>query len=111
MDFGARKSFRITERVSFDFRAELLNAFNHPYFNPASAGGVPLGFTSPTTGPAGPVASGGTPIGNTTAANNVDSYRLTALLGDNQSRLVQLVWRVSLLATRYLLLATTRDVI
>ena len=72
----------------------MLNALNQPYFNPASAGGTPLGFTTSSTAPAGPVATSGTPIANTTAATNGDNYRLTTLLGDNQSRIVQLVWRV-----------------
>lgn len=70
----------------------MLNALNHPYFNPASTGGTPLGFTTTTTGPNGP--GGGQPTVNTTAATSPDNYRLTDLLGDNQSRIVQLVWRV-----------------
>ena len=93
-DLGIAKTFKITGSVSFTFRGEMLNAFNQPYFNPASAGGTPLGFTTTKTNPAGPVASGGTPTLNTTAATNVDNYRLTALLGDNQSRIIQLVARV-----------------
>ncbi len=47
---------------------------------------------APTSAPAGPGAA--RRPSNTTAATNVDNYRLTALLGDNQSRLVQLVWRL-----------------
>ncbi|MEO8681345.1 MAG: hypothetical protein ABI665_20005, partial [Vicinamibacterales bacterium] len=93
-DIGISKRFQVVKSITFEFRGEMLNAFNQPYFNPASAGGTPLGFTTTVTSPAGPVASGGTPTANTTAATNVDNYRLTALLGDNQARIVQLVWRV-----------------
>jgi hypothetical protein len=92
LDLGISKKFDLPGRFVFEFRGEMLNALNDPYFNPASTGGTPLGFTTTTSAPAGP--GGGTPISNTTAATNVDNYRLTALLGDNQSRLVQLVWRL-----------------
>jgi hypothetical protein len=93
-DIGITKTFDLPGRFEFVFRGEMLNAFNEPYFNPASTGGTPLGFTTNTTSPAGPVATGGTPTSNPTAATSVDNYRLTTLLGDNQSRLVQLVWRL-----------------
>jgi hypothetical protein len=67
---------------------------NDPYFNPASTGGVPLGFTSTNiTTPNGPVTSS-IPVTNSLGATRVDNYRLTNLLGDNQSRLIQLVWRL-----------------
>ena len=92
LDLGISKKFDLPGRFVFEFRGEMLNALNDPYFNPASTGGTPLGFTTTTSSPNGP--GGGTPISNTTAATNVDNYRLTALLGDNQSRLVQLVWRL-----------------
>lgn len=92
LDLGISKKFDLPGRFTFEFRGEMLNALNDPYFNPASTGGTPNGFTTTTSAPAGP--GGGTPISNTTAATNVDNYRLTALLGDNQSRVVQLVWRV-----------------
>ena len=91
-DIGISKKFDLPGRFVFEFRGEMLNAFNEPYFNPASTGGTPLGFTTSTSSPNGP--GGGTPLANTTGATNVDNYRLTALLGDNQSRLVQLVWRL-----------------
>jgi len=94
LDLGISKRFRVVKSITFEFRGEMLNALNKPYFNPASAGGTPLGFTTTVTSPAGPTASGGTPTANTTAATNVDNYRLTALLGDNQARVIQLVWRV-----------------
>ena len=91
-DIGISKKFDLPGRFMFEFRGEMLNAFNEPYFNPASTGGTPLGFTTTTSAPNGP--GGGTPVSNTTAATNVDNYRLTALLGDNTARLVQLVWRL-----------------
>ena len=50
--------------------------------------------TFSTTGTGGPVATVGSPLGNSTAGSSVDSFRLTQLLGDNTSRLMQLVWRV-----------------
>ncbi len=93
-DLGFVKNFNVVGRVTFQFRGELLNAFNRPYFNPASTAGVPLGINANVTNPGGPVASGGTPIMNATGASSVDSFRLTQLLGDNQSRIIQLVWRV-----------------
>ena len=93
-DLGVVKRVRISGRFTFEFRAEMLNALNSPYFNPASAGGTPLGVTSVFNNPQGPVAGSGAPIGNTLGATNVDNYRLTTLLGDNQSRIVQLVWRL-----------------
>ncbi|HYB93815.1 MAG TPA: carboxypeptidase regulatory-like domain-containing protein [Vicinamibacterales bacterium] len=92
VDLGVSKKFDLPGRFAFEFRGEMLNALNNPYFNPASTAGIPLGFTTTTSAPMGP--GGGTPISNTTAATNVDNYRLTALLGDNPSRIVQLVWRV-----------------
>ncbi len=89
-DIGISKKFDLPGRFVFEFRGEMLNAFNEPYFNPASTAGSPLGFTNTITAPNG--VGGGTPTANTTGAGSVDNYRLTELLGDNQSRLVQLVW-------------------
>jgi hypothetical protein len=91
-DIGIAKKFDLPGRFVFEFRGEMLNAFNEPYFNPASTAGSPLGFTNTITAPNG--VGGGTPTSNTTAAGSVDNYRLTELLGDNQARIVQLVWRV-----------------
>jgi len=92
-DFGASKRVRIHNNITFEFRAELLNAFNAPYFNPASTGGTPLGMSTTLTTPAGPVLTA-TPTSNATVGTSVDSFRLTSLLGDNTSRQVQLIWRV-----------------
>ena len=91
-DIGISKKFDLPGRFVFEFRGEMLNALNDPYFNPASNGGTPLGFTTTNTAPSG--VGGGTPTVNTRAEINVDNYRLTELLGDNQARLVQLVWRL-----------------
>jgi len=92
LDLGISKKFDLPGCFTFEFRGEMLNALNEPYFNPASTAGTPLGFTTTTTAPNGP--GGGQPTSNTTAATNVDNYRLTDLLGDNTSRIIQLVWRV-----------------
>ena len=80
-------------RVRAQFNIEFLNAFNSPYFNPASTTGQPLGFTTNVTAPGGPIQTG-TPYSNSTAGASSDSFRLTQLLGDNTSRIIQLVWRV-----------------
>jgi len=93
-DLSVVKRVRLRGRATFEFRGELLNAFNRPYFNPASALGFPNGMSTTFTGPGGPLAYNGTPISNTIAGTSVDSFRLTSLLGDNQARIIQLVWRV-----------------
>lgn len=33
VDFSIAKHTALTERVSFEFRAEVLNGFNHPWFS------------------------------------------------------------------------------
>ena len=33
VDIGLYKNTRISERLTFQFRAEFLNAFNHPWFS------------------------------------------------------------------------------
>ncbi len=53
-DIGISKKFDLPGRFVFEFRGEMLNAFNEPYFNPASTGGTPLGFTTNTHRPGGP---------------------------------------------------------
>jgi len=97
-DIGASKRVKIHGPVTFEFRAEMLNAFNKPYFNPGSTAGTPLGFTSTffPNGGQGPVANNGTLTSNTTVGTSADSFRLTQLLGvdNNTARIVQLVWRV-----------------
>ena len=85
---SASKRVTIHGPITFEFRAEMLNAFNEPYFTPV------LGLTTSYTAPAGAVANNGTAINNATAGTSADSFRLTQLLGDNTSRIVQLVWRV-----------------
>ena len=92
-DLVAAKRIKIQGSWSAEFRVEMLNALNSPYFNPASTAGTPLGISAPFTAPGGPVLTG-TPIMNSAAGTSVDSFRMTALLGDNTSRIIQLVWRV-----------------
>ncbi len=80
----------------------MLNALNKPYFNPASAAGVPLGMTHDAvhrqrTGSRDRHADGGgatNATGNSQAGTSADSFRLTGLLGDNTARIIQLVFRV-----------------
>jgi hypothetical protein len=97
-DLSAVKRVRIRGSVSAEMRIEMLNALNSPYFNPASTGGQPLGMSWSTFSGTAPSANGPvqatTPTTNTVAGASADSFRLTQLLGDNQSRIIQLVWRV-----------------
>jgi hypothetical protein len=96
-DLSMVKRLKIHGSVNFEFRAEMLNAFNSPYFNIASTGGQPLGVTTSFYGPNGPYANfnnGSYPAGNAVVGASADSFRLTGLLGDNTSRIIQLVWRV-----------------
>jgi hypothetical protein len=65
-DLSAVKRVPIKGRVNAEFRAEFLNAFNHPWF-------------SPVTG-----------MGNN--ANNTDNYRVTS---STAGREIQLVWRLN----------------
>jgi hypothetical protein len=71
-DISAVKRTRIVGRTMFEFRADLINAFNHPNF-------VPL-FPSLTSTTAPP--------------NSADSYRVTTVQ-ENSSRIIQLVTRFS----------------
>jgi hypothetical protein len=91
-DLSMGKRIQIHGDTSFEFRGEMLNAFNEPYFNPASTAGVPLGMTTAVTAPGG--AGVRQPTMNTVAGSSSDSFRLTELLGDNQARIIQLVFRV-----------------
>ena len=92
-DLSAVKRIRLQGSTAFEFRVEMLNALNKPYFNPASAGGTPLGLTTNSFTGNGPTLSG-TPTANPTVGTSADSFRLTGLLGDNQARIIQLVFRV-----------------
>ena len=96
-DLSMVKRVKIHNDVNFEFRAEMLNAFNSPYFNIATTGGQPLGMTTSFYGPGGPYANfnnGSYPAGNAVVGASADSFRLTQLLGDNTSRIIQLVFRV-----------------
>jgi hypothetical protein len=64
-DLSAVKRTRLVGRTTFEFRAEMLNAFNHPNF-------VPVISTS----------------------NNADNYRVTSV-NENSSRIIQLVFRLN----------------
>ncbi len=66
------KRVKLKGRLSFEFRGEMLNAFNHPNFTPVIPNFTP----------------------NNLNANNADNYRVTELQ-ENSSRIVQLVWRAS----------------
>jgi carboxypeptidase family protein len=92
-DLSAVKRVRMKGSTSAEFRVEMLNALNEPYFNPASTAGVPLGMTANTFTGNGPNQTG-TPTANPTAASSADGFRLTGLLGDNTARIIQLVFRV-----------------
>ncbi len=65
-DISIAKKIRLVGRSDFEFRAEMLNAFNHVNF-------VPVGG-----------------IGNAIA-----NYRVTGLTGTNTARVVQFVFRVN----------------
>jgi hypothetical protein len=64
-DLSAVKRVRIAGRANFEFRAEMLNAFNHPNFTPVIS-----------------------------TSTNSDNYRMTGLQ-ENSSRIVQFVWRLN----------------
>jgi hypothetical protein len=64
-DLSAVKRTRLVGRTTFEFRADLLNAFNHPNF---------------------------TPVGLPDTRTNADNYRITGVL-ENSSRIIQLVTR------------------
>ena len=91
-DLSIVKRVQTWGSTNAEFRIEMLNAFNSPYFNPATTAGVPVGMTTALTNQGG--AGIRQPIMNTVAGSSADSFRLTQLLGDNQSRIVQLVFRV-----------------
>ncbi len=59
-DLGISKKFRLWGSATFDFRAEMLNALNTPYFNPASTAGIPLGINTTFSAPGGPINGNGT---------------------------------------------------
>jgi hypothetical protein len=69
-DLAVAKRVPIAGRVRGEFRAEMLNAFNRPWFVPV---GLPDSNTPYTT---------------------VDSFKVTSLAGETTSRVVQFVFRV-----------------
>jgi hypothetical protein len=65
-DISVAKRVRLVGRTNFEFRLEMLNAFNHHNFNP---------------------------IGN--VGTNINSYEVTGLTGTNAARVIQLVSRIN----------------
>jgi hypothetical protein len=65
VDLSAVKRIRFADRMDFEFRGEMLNAFNHPNFEPVIS-----------------------------TSNNADNYRIEDLQ-ENSSRIVQMVFRLS----------------
>ena len=64
-DISAAKRTRLVGRTTFEFRADLINAFNHPNFTPVIS-----------------------------TSNNADNYRITGVQ-ENSSRIIQLIARFS----------------
>jgi hypothetical protein len=91
-DLSAVKRVQIRSKQSVEFRVEMLNALNAPYFNPNVNTTTVGGFTLLNT-PAYEGAAG-VPLANSTTTST-DNFRLTNLLGDNTARVIQLVFRYS----------------
>ena len=91
-DLSVVKRFRLNGRTSAEFRVEMLNAFNQPYFMPDQTNQTAPGFT--TSRQAAYEGALGVPLANAITTTS-DDFRLRDLLGDNVSRVIQLVWRVS----------------
>jgi hypothetical protein len=72
-DLSVTKRIPIAGRMTFEFRGEFLNAFNHPWFTPVNALNA---------------------ANNTRIYTNVDNFRVRAV-GENSSRIIQLVSRVT----------------
>jgi len=60
-----KKGIRLVGRTNFEFRLEMLNAFNNHTFTPVGIG------------------------------NDIDDYEVTGLTGTNTSRIIQLVSRLN----------------
>jgi Carboxypeptidase regulatory-like domain len=69
-DLSIAKRVQIVNRVRAQFKVEMLNAFNRPWF-------VPVGLAD-----------------NNTVYTTVDSFKVTALSGETTSRVMQFVFRV-----------------
>src|SRR5262249_4668933 len=80
-DLSAVKRVRLVGRTTFEFRGEMLNAFNHPNFVPI------IGLANNTF-----INVGG--LTNDAPSTNADNYRITAAQ-ENSSRVVQLVFRLT----------------
>jgi hypothetical protein len=76
-DFSVVKRVPVAGNVRLEFRAELLNAFNKPWFEPVTGNAeANLSVTSPIY-------------------NSRDEFRVTELAGGETSRIVQIVTRLS----------------
>ena len=69
-DLSIAKRVQIVSRVRAQFKVEMLNAFNRPWF-------VPVGLAD-----------------NNTVYTTVDSFKVTTLSGETTSRVMQFVFRV-----------------
>ncbi len=76
-DFSIVKRIPITGGMRMEFRAELLNAFNRPWFEPVT------GNTDDNLSVTNPVY------------NSRDEFRLTDLAGSETSRVIQIISRIS----------------
>ena len=77
VDISAVKRTKIVGRTMFEFRADIINAFNHPNFIPVFVATSATNFA--------------TSLAN---ANSADSYRVTAVQ-ENSNRTIQIVTRFS----------------
>ena len=92
---GAVKQFKIRGTWSFEFRVEMLNALQQAVLQPGVDRWHParLDATDTSRRPAARWQRRDADV-NALAGSSVDSFRLTELLGDNQARIIQLIWRV-----------------
>ena len=76
-DFSIVKRLPLVGNMRLEFRAELLNAFNTPWFEPVTGNtDANLSLTSPVY-------------------NSADEFRLTELAGSETSRIVQIISRIT----------------
>jgi hypothetical protein len=75
-DLSLVKRIRLKGDTTLDFRAELLNAFNHANFTPVTGGGAPVGFDGRT----GTAAGGYTSPGSYLVTQTNDNPRVAQLV-------------------------------
>jgi hypothetical protein len=85
------KRFRLSGRTNAEFRVEMLNAFNQPYFMPDQTGQTATGFS--TSRPAAYEGAGD----SARQRDHVHGGRFPSERSARRqrSRVIQLVWRVS----------------